>query len=98
MADGQVQVLPDSTGKIIDTSELTRESGTVVERQRIVLADPDDPTDTYSLDSVRQDRQFQEITMIEAIEVSVNGNIFRSRERQFATDRRGASLGRGAVR
>lgn len=39
MADGIVQVAPDSTGKIIDTSELTVGANTV-ERQRIVIASP----------------------------------------------------------
>src|SRR4051794_37817934 len=38
MADGFVQVQPDSTGKQVDTSELTVGLNTV-ERQRIVLAD-----------------------------------------------------------
>jgi hypothetical protein len=40
MADGKVVVPPDSSGKAIDTSELTRSDGTVVERQRIVIGDP----------------------------------------------------------
>ncbi len=42
--DGVVQVPPDSSGKKIDTSELTRSDGvgTVVERQRIVIGDPTD--------------------------------------------------------
>ena len=35
MAGGFVQVAPDSTGKIVDTSELTRADTKVVERQRI---------------------------------------------------------------
>ncbi len=39
MADGKVVVPPDSSGKSIDTSELTRSDGTVVERQRVSLAD-----------------------------------------------------------
>jgi hypothetical protein len=39
MADGFVKVAPDSTGKIIDTSELTVNAQTV-ERQRVVLGDP----------------------------------------------------------
>lgn len=39
MADGIVVVAPDSTGKKIDTSELTVGANTV-ERQRIVVADP----------------------------------------------------------
>jgi hypothetical protein len=39
MADGIVQVAPDSTGKKVDTSELSV-GGQTVERQRIVLADP----------------------------------------------------------
>lgn len=38
MADGYVQVAPDSTGKKIDNSELTVGSNTV-ERQRVVLGD-----------------------------------------------------------
>ncbi len=41
MVDGVVQVPPDSTGKKVDTSELTRSDGTtIVERQRVSLADP----------------------------------------------------------
>lgn len=49
MSDGIVQVPPDSTGKKIDNSELvvapvaTPQSPNTVERQRIVLADSDDP-------------------------------------------------------
>lgn len=39
-ADGKVTVPPDSSGKNIDTTELTRADGTVVERQRVVLGDP----------------------------------------------------------
>ncbi len=38
--DGNIAVQPDSTGKKVDTSELTRADGvTVVERQRMVNAD-----------------------------------------------------------
>ncbi len=44
MTDGKVTVPPDSSGKNIDTSELTRADGTVVERQRVVIGDPTDPT------------------------------------------------------
>ena len=40
MADGKVVVPPDSSGKAIDTSELTRSDGTVLERQRVSLGDP----------------------------------------------------------
>ena len=41
MSDGVVQVPADSTGKKIDTSEVTRNDGTtVVERQRVVATDP----------------------------------------------------------
>ena len=39
MADGIVQVAPDSTGKKVDTSEITVGSNTV-ERQRINISDP----------------------------------------------------------
>lgn len=41
--DGVVQVAPDSTGKKIDNTELTRADDTVVERQRTVLADEENP-------------------------------------------------------
>ena len=37
MADGIVQLQPDSTGKKVDTSELTV-GANVVERQRVVVA------------------------------------------------------------
>lgn len=40
MSDGYVQLPADSTGKKVDTAELTRTDTTVVERQRIVLSDP----------------------------------------------------------
>ena len=38
MSDGKIQVPADSTGKLVDTSELTTGQG-LVERQRIVLGD-----------------------------------------------------------
>lgn len=43
VTDQVVQVAPDSTGKKIDNSELTRDDGTVVERQRVNISDPEDP-------------------------------------------------------
>jgi hypothetical protein len=39
MADGFVQVPPDSLGKKIETTEITRVDGVVVERQRFELAE-----------------------------------------------------------
>lgn len=42
-SDGVVQVQPDSTGKKVDVSELTRTDGTVIERQRMVLASDENP-------------------------------------------------------
>lgn len=48
--DGYVQVAPDSTGKLIDNAELTREpttqgaSGSTVYRQRVVISSDEDPT------------------------------------------------------
>ena len=42
MADGVVQLLPDGSGKKVDTSEVTVGSNTV-ERQRINISDPTDP-------------------------------------------------------
>jgi hypothetical protein len=41
--DAYVQVAADGAGKKVDTSELTRADGTVVERQRVNIADPADP-------------------------------------------------------
>lgn len=43
MTDQYVQVPVDSTGKKIDTSEMTNAAGNVVERQRVVLGDPNIP-------------------------------------------------------
>ncbi len=39
MADGTVQLAPDSTGKRVDTSEQVNALGQVVERQRVALGD-----------------------------------------------------------
>lgn len=61
MADGTVRVSPDSTGKIIDTSELTRPDATVVERQRMVIADPDRPEALLSLSMLKQGALLGEI-------------------------------------
>lgn len=54
MADGIVQVAPDSTGKKVDTSELTVGANTV-ERQRIVLASDSVATDIAAVTSVNTD-------------------------------------------
>ena len=45
VTDGQVQVAPDSTGAKVDTSDVTRtdDSRTVVDRQRVIQSDPEDP-------------------------------------------------------
>lgn len=43
VGDGFIQVPPDSSGKRIDTSELTV-NGLLNERQRVVIADPTSPT------------------------------------------------------
>lgn len=37
MADGYVQIQPESTGKKIDVAELTRADATIVERQRVEI-------------------------------------------------------------
>jgi hypothetical protein len=42
MADGIIQVPADDVGKKVDTSELARPDGTVVERQRISIGDSGD--------------------------------------------------------
>jgi hypothetical protein len=49
MADGVVQVAPDSTGAKIDQSEVTRDDGTVVERQRVVISDDENPRSQAAL-------------------------------------------------
>ena len=54
MADGLIQVAPDSTGKKVDTSELTVGANTV-ERQRIVLASDSVSTDIAAVTSVNTD-------------------------------------------
>lgn len=46
MSDGFVQVQPDSTGKKVDAGEVTRDDGMVVERQRVVLGDDTDVSDS----------------------------------------------------
>lgn len=38
-SDGTVQLPPDSTGKNLDTTEITRLDATVVERQRVEVPD-----------------------------------------------------------
>lgn len=51
MPDAYVQVATDGAGKKVDTSELTRADGTVVERQRVVIASPSDPNRLAEIDS-----------------------------------------------
>lgn len=50
MTDGYVQVSPDSTGKKVDTSEITV-GGATVERQRVVSASPTDPIGVAEVDT-----------------------------------------------
>lgn len=51
MADAYVQVAADGSGKKVDTSELTRADGTVVERQRVVVSSPSDPNRVAEVDA-----------------------------------------------
>lgn len=39
MSDGYIQVATDGDGKKVDTTGLTREDGTEVQRQRVILSD-----------------------------------------------------------
>jgi hypothetical protein len=50
MADQYVQVSPDSSGKKIEVSEITRSDGVVVERQRVVLGDASLPSALANVD------------------------------------------------
>lgn len=99
MAYGVVQVQPDSSGKKIETSELTEPDGTVVERQRVVIGDGYNPNAFLSIDSmVRTQRQLAELAMLETYEKAMNISIMkRHGERTLAVDRRG-SIGRGTTR
>jgi hypothetical protein len=97
MADSTISVGVD-TGKLVDNSQVTNQSGQTVNRQRVVIADPDDPTDLFSLDKLRFDRQLLEIEAIESVNQSLDAE---ARGRDFRTPSlhsRGSSLGRGATR
>jgi hypothetical protein len=63
MPDGIVQVPPDSTGKQIDTAEVSITAGQPVQRQRIVLGDPIDPAEFATVTQGR-------------LNVSVTGGMF----------------------
>lgn len=68
MADGKVVVPPDSSGKAIDTSELTRSDGTVVERQRVVIGDAVNMT---SFGRILPTGEIAVITRLEIIEAQL---------------------------
>lgn len=77
MADGSVQLPLEGTGKKVDNSELTRADLTVVERQRIVVADDLDPTQqarvlggALMVSQGYRDNQLAEIHYIEQLEQS----------------------------
>jgi hypothetical protein len=99
MADGFVELQPDSTGKKVDTSELTRNDGSLVERQRVVIGDDYNPNSFLSIDSmVRVQRQLAELSTLEIYQESMNiSTMKRHGERSFTIDRRG-SIGRGTTR
>jgi hypothetical protein len=50
MNDGYIQVPADDVGKKVDTAELTRPDGTLVERQRVSIGDDGDPRKKASVD------------------------------------------------
>ena len=62
MADGLIQVAPDSTGKKVDTSELTVGANTV-ERQRIVIASDSVSTDIAAVKSPNNDTDPGDISL-----------------------------------
>jgi len=73
MADGVIQVAPDSTGKKVDTSEITVGANTV-ERQRIVIASNSVATDIVGVGSVNSDGDAGDIAMaVEAYPKGFNG-------------------------
>jgi hypothetical protein len=84
MADGIVQVAPDSTGKKIDSSELTVGANTV-ERQRINIASATVATDIVGVASVNTDADAGEIALAtESYLKAWNGSSW-DRVRMFST-------------
>jgi len=107
MADDVVGVIDQNLAgsantKSVDTSSLVASGGTLagttVERQRIVLGDPDNWWDRLSLASLRMERQAADLALTEAIEGSVNAQTSRAHESLVMFDRRGGSACRGAMR
>ena len=92
--DGYVQVLPDNSGKLIDTTELTNNEGQTVERQRIETY-----TNSHEFDETgRVMRQQAEIALLDAYEATANDGVRRQgAERLCFADRRGHP-GRGSWR
>lgn len=41
--DGYVQVATDGSGKKVDNAQLTRDDGTIITRQRVVISSDDNP-------------------------------------------------------
>jgi hypothetical protein len=81
MSDGLVQVAPDSSGKKIDTSEITVGANTV-ERQRVVISDPVSAT------------QLADVTAAGAIRVDLAPQaLARMRANTFRTPGRAGTAG-----
>ena len=48
--DATVRVQPDATGIFMDVAELVRDDGTVVERERVVIASDENPRQQVDID------------------------------------------------
>jgi hypothetical protein len=101
MADATVGVINQSTATVapVDVSQLTNAAGAIVDRQRIIIGDNNNPNAFLDIDPmVRTKRQMAEITSLETYEHAINlAALRRGTERGLAIDRRGGT-GRGSTR
>jgi hypothetical protein len=69
MADGYIQVAPDSTGKKMETSAITLADGTTVHRERVSLGDDDNiqQTQTRLLHEILLELQQLRLRLLDAL-------------------------------
>jgi|SRR6266581_450739 len=96
MADSFVQVAPDSTGKKLDTAQLTQDAGDIVQRQRAIIADNTnvDNFATVTEQSLQvgqnyRDRQLAELTNLQ---IAITNNIEMAATERQSSNQRGFEL------